>query len=65
MKLAVDLTASEAWALAQMCKRFGVYHVKLLASPFDTYDGGTEAEVMLEGVLKLQRALNEAGYWPR
>jgi hypothetical protein len=61
-KIALDLPADEARALAQFVKRTGYDHCKRLAS---RYDGGEEADAMWQAVMKLQRALAAAGFNPR
>jgi hypothetical protein len=61
-RVTLDLPDDQARALAQLAKRFTHDHCKLLAS---RYDGGEEADAMWQGVLKLQRALAEAGLAPR
>ena len=61
-RVLLDLPPEQAHALAQFVKRLGFDDCKRLGS---RYDGGAEAERMWEGILALQRALNEAGYAPR
>lgn len=58
----VTLTEDQAWALAQMCKRFGFSHAGELA---DAFDGGKERDDMIDAVGKLQRALRDQGWSPR
>jgi hypothetical protein len=62
MKIALDLPADEARALAQFVKRTGYDDCKRLGS---RYDGGEEADAMWQAVMKLQRALAAAGFNPR
>lgn len=62
MKFAIDLLEDEAWALAEMCKRFDRDHAKRLA---DAYDDGAEMENMLSAMMRIRRHLKEAGYSPR
>lgn len=63
--ITVELSEHEALALAQMCKRFGHHHAVQLSSKFDFYDGAPEHDVMMDAVVKLQRALRERGMDPR
>jgi len=65
MELRVNLTDAEATALAQMVKRFGLHHAKQLASEFTTYDGLPEHDMILEVIMKVQRALEARGCNPR
>jgi len=65
MTITIELNEHEARALAQMCKRFGHHHAQSLSSKFDFYDGAPEADVMMDAVIKVQRALREAGHSPR
>lgn len=65
MKVTVQLTDHEAEALAQMAKRFGLYHAKELSSEFTRYGDMAEHDVMIDAVMKLQRALREKGHAPR
>lgn len=51
------LTAEEAYALAQMCKRFTYEHAQNLA---DRYDGGKERDHMLDATSVLWRAMTDA-----
>lgn len=57
-----DITEDQAEALAQMCKRFGLYHAETLANAFDQ---GRERDHMIDGVGALRRALRDAGFAPR
>ena len=61
-KIVLDLPPDEARALAQFVKRTSYDDCKQRAS---RYDGGEEADAMWQGVLKMQRALREAGFAPR
>ncbi len=62
VKISVTLTEDQAWALAQMCKRFGLHHAEMLSNAFD---GGFEREQMLDAIIRLERALREKGLAPR
>lgn len=64
-KITVELTDDQAAALAQMTKRFGWHHANELSSKFTTYGEGAELDVMLEAVMRLDRALARAGHAPR
>lgn len=55
----VELSADQAEALAQFCKRVSFSDLKSLAS------GESEAYDMLDAVDKLRAALAEVGYNPR
>lgn len=57
LKVAMTLTAEEAYALAQMCKRFTYEHAASLA---DRYDGGKERDHILDATTILGRSLGEA-----
>jgi hypothetical protein len=61
-KVVVELPPDEAMALAQMVKRVGFDDAERLSS---RYDDGTERDLMLSGIDKLQRALAKAGFSPR
>lgn len=61
----IELSESEAMALAQMCKRMCWEDIDKLSSRFTKYDGRLERDVMLDGVSTLRRALAEAGFAPR
>lgn len=61
-RIPLDLPPDEARALAQFVKRTGRDDCKRLGS---RYDGGEEADAMWAAILKLQRALAEAGFAPR
>ena len=61
-RIVVDLPRSEAAALAQFVKRTGYDDCERLGN---RYDGGEERDAMWQAVLKLQRALREAGFAPR
>lgn len=65
VKIRLELAPGEAAALAQMVKRFGHHHAVQLSSRYALYDGVPEHDVMLDGILKLQRALRDAGHDPR
>jgi hypothetical protein len=62
MRIVLELPSGEAMALAQMVKRLGYDDAERL-SP--RHDGGTERDLMLSGIDKLQRALAETGFAPR
>jgi hypothetical protein len=62
MKIVVEFTEDQAEAVAQMCKRFGLYHAETLANAFDQ---GRERDQMIDGVGVLRRALRDAGFAPR
>ncbi len=64
-RITLDLPNDEAAALAQFCKRVDSETVHRFASPCATYDDQPEGDVMWSGVLKLQRALADAGFAPR
>lgn len=64
-KFAVTLTEDQAWALAQMCKRFTFEHSRELSDRHATYGGATEQEHMLDAVNVLRRCLRDAGFAPR
>ena len=66
MKIAVDLTDSQALALAQMTKRICWEHIYALSNRFDPYpDGRAESDHMLDGINSLRRALAKEGVDPR
>jgi hypothetical protein len=58
VEIELSLTRDEAWALAQLCKRFGYQHATELATP-------CERDAILEAVISTSRALAKAGYAPR
>lgn len=58
----LGLAPSDAWALAQMTKRFTYEHATSLSV---RHDGGRERDTMLNGISTLQRALADAGFAPR
>jgi hypothetical protein len=60
--ITLRLPAHEAWALAEMCKRFCFEDAVRFAIP---HDGGRERDAILDGTTTLQRALAEAGFAPR
>jgi hypothetical protein len=62
VSITLSLSEPEAWALAQLVKRFGHDDAERLA---DRFDGGRERDAMLESVRRLQKALAEAGFAPR
>lgn len=57
LQVKMALTAEEAYALAQMCKRFTYEHAVSLA---DRYDGGKERDHILDATAILGRSLGEA-----
>jgi len=61
-RVVLELPPDEAMAVAQMVKRLGYEDAERL-SP--RHDGGTEQDLMLSGIDKLQRALAETGFAPR
>jgi hypothetical protein len=63
-KVVVKVTLDEntAFALAQLCKRFGYSDAQRLSNAFD---GGQERDEMLEAVIALSQALREKGFAPR
>ena len=61
-RIVLDLPDDQAMALAQLAKRLGYDDAERLSS---RYDGGEERDAMWQGILKLQRALAEAGFAPR
>ena len=58
----LDLAPTEAWALAQMTKRFTFEHAASLSV---RHDGGRERDAMLGGICALERALTDSGFTPR
>jgi hypothetical protein len=48
MKLTVELSENEAWALAEMCRRFDRDHARRLA---DAFDDDAEMEAMLDAIM--------------
>ncbi len=58
----LDLAPADAWALAQMTKRFTFEHAAGLSV---RHDGGRERDDMLSAICALQRALALAGFAPR
>ncbi len=60
--IALTMEDEEAWALAQLCKRFTWEDSVRLS---DHYDGGTERDSMLAAVCQVSRALTEQGINPR
>lgn len=66
MKLQLELDDNQAWALAQMAKRFSLHHAQQLSDRYARYpDGGQEQDHMIDAVGVLQRALAAAGASPR
>ena len=61
-KIVLELPPEQGHALAQFVKRLGHDDCERLGS---RYDGGEEADAMWQAILKLQRALAEAGFAPR
>jgi len=55
----VELSAAQAWALAQLVKRLGYTDCRALAQNED------ETWLMMLAAAALRRALAEAGYAPR
>lgn len=62
VNIAFVLTAEEAQALAQMCKRFCWEDAERFGSRFDK---GKERDHILDAVAILRRALGEKGFAPR
>ena len=62
VSITLDLVPADAWALAQMAKRFTFEHATSLSV---RHDGGRERDAMLGGICALQRALARAGFEPR
>ena len=60
--ITLDLASADAWALAQMAKRFTFEHATSLSV---RHDGGRERDAMLSGICALQRALADSGLTPR
>lgn len=58
VEIKLPLTSDEAWALAQLCKRFTYQHATELSTP-------TERDAMLDAVRATWRALAKFGYAPR
>jgi hypothetical protein len=61
MKLTVELSENEAWALAEMCRRFDRDHAIRLA---DAFDDGAEMQAMLDAIRQIRWRLKEIGYQP-
>lgn len=59
VRLAVELTAAEAWNLAQFLKRVGFSDFRAHAQADD------EAYAMRDAADRVRAALTEAGYAPR
>ena len=57
-----DLPEDQAFALAEMCKRFCYEDAERFAN---RVDGGREREAILDATIALQRALRDAGIAPR
>lgn len=62
VNIPLELSPAEAWALAQMCKRFTFEDAKRLAA---AHDGDKERDTMLDAIRLLQTELSNAGYNPR
>jgi hypothetical protein len=60
--ITLDIAPADAWALAQMTKRFTFEHAASLSV---RHDGGRERDAVLRGICALQRALADAGFEPR
>jgi hypothetical protein len=60
--IVLQLAPSEAWALAQLCKRF---RHDLAVELSDRKDNGVERDAMLISIDRLRTALAEAGFAPR
>ena len=58
----LDFAPADAWALAQMTKRFTFEHAASLSV---RHDGGRERDAMLGGISTLQRALADSEFTPR
>ena len=59
----VTFTGKEAWALAQMCKRFRYHHAEALSRQDEKTR--QEAELMEAAVAKVRQALDKIGASPR
>jgi hypothetical protein len=55
----VTLTEDQAWALAQLAKRFGFFEAQSLSAD------KPERDLMLDAIIALQGALYGEGYSPR
>jgi hypothetical protein len=66
-RIVLDMPDSEAWALAQFCKRLMPEDLDRRASKHDagSYGGRDEADVMHDAFMTLTVALREAGFAPR
>ena len=62
VRVTVELTAEEAEALAQMCKRFCYEDAERFAN---RYDGGKERGHILDAISILRRELGAEGFLPR
>lgn len=62
VQLSVSLDHGEAWALAQLCKRFTWEDAVRLSN---AHDGGAERDRLLEAVCRVGRSLDKHGISPR
>jgi len=62
VQVALAMDDEEAWALAQLCKRFTWEDAARLSNH---YDNGVERDYMLVAVCQVSRALAEKGIKPR
>lgn len=60
-----SLPRLEAFAFAQMLKRFGYDDAAKYASRFDKYDGRCEQDVIWCAIQMIERQLKEQGIAPR
>jgi hypothetical protein len=65
IKIPLELTEDQAWALAALVKRFRHDHAKSLSSEFTKYGDEAEHDVMMDAVCVLGRALDSKGVSPR
>jgi len=57
--LELEVTDEQAWALAQMVKRFGYTDAESLSA------SKPETDTMIQAVIELQKALDRVGISPR
>jgi hypothetical protein len=60
--ITLRLPEHEAWALAEMCKRFCYEDAERFAN---RHDGGRERDAILDATTTLLRTLRDAGVAPR
>ena len=62
VRLTIEMNDTEAWALAQLCKRFTYEDAVRLSN---NHDAGKERDSMLDAVCRVARSLADQGIKPR